>query len=76
MNYRISFALVLNILFVSTSYATQISIVNLDGANEGFNETTAAAPVGGNIGTTLGQQRLIVFHYAARIWESIIDSIS
>jgi len=76
MNYRISFALVLvlNILFVSTSYATQISIVNLDGANEGFNESTAAAPVGGNIGTTLGQQRLIVFQYAARIWESIIDS--
>lgn len=66
--------LVLHLLFVSTAYATQISIVNLDGANEGFNENTLAVPVGGNIGTTLGEQRLIVFQYAARIWESIIGS--
>jgi len=66
--------LMLHTLFATSADATQISIVNLDGANEGFNENTVAAPVGGNIGTTLGQQRLIVFQYAARIWESIIDS--
>jgi len=61
-------------LFVQPALATQISIVNLDGANEGFNDNTPAAPVGGNIGTTLGEQRLIVFQYAASIWESIISS--
>jgi hypothetical protein len=66
--------LLLHLLAVSSVWATQISIVNLDGINEGFNDNAAAAPVGGNIGTTLGEQRLIVFQYVARIWQSIIDS--
>ncbi|MDT8281917.1 MAG: hypothetical protein RQ982_03790 [Gammaproteobacteria bacterium] len=64
----------LHLLFVGNVCATQISIVNLDGVNEGFNDNTVATPVGGNIGTTLGEQRLIVFQYVARIWQSIIDS--
>src|SRR5262249_37091183 len=33
-----------------------ITIVNMDGPNEGFNDPTPAAPVGGNSGTTVGQQ--------------------
>jgi len=40
----------------------------------GFNDTTPATPVGGNAGTTLGQQRLNVFQRAADIWGSLIDS--
>lgn len=66
------FVLLLQVM--GSASATQISIVNLNAAGQGFNENTAAAPVGGNIGTTLGEQRLIVFQYAASIWESIIDS--
>jgi hypothetical protein len=54
--------------------ATQITIANSDGVNEGFNDPTPVAPVGDNPGTTLGQQRRNVFEYAARIWESIVDS--
>ncbi len=54
--------------------AANIVIVNTDGANEGFNDPTPAAPVGGNPGTTIGQQRLIAFQYAASIWGSILDS--
>jgi hypothetical protein len=54
--------------------AANIVIVNLDGANEGFNDPTPAAPLGGNPGTTIGQQRLIAFQYAASIWGSILDS--
>lgn len=54
--------------------AAQIIIVNIDGANEGFNDPTPAAPVGGNPGTTLGEQRQIAFQYAADIWGSILDS--
>lgn len=50
----------------------QIVIVNLDGPNEGFNDTTPAAPVGGNPGTTRGQQRLNVFERAANIWEGVL----
>jgi hypothetical protein len=49
-------------------------IVNVDGPNEGFNDPTPAAPVGGNAGTTLGQQRLIAFTHAAEIWGSTLDS--
>ena len=66
--------LLLIFLFAQPALATEITIVNLDGANEGFNDNTPAAPVGGNIGTTLGEQRLIVFQYVANIWESIISS--
>jgi hypothetical protein len=51
-----------------------VVIVNADGPGEGFNDPTPAAPVGGNPGTTLGQQRLIAFAYAADIWGGTLDS--
>src|SRR5689334_7026426 len=51
-----------------------ITIVNMDGPNEGFNDTTTVAPVGGNPGTTVGQQRLNVFDKAAQIWDAIVQS--
>ena len=41
--------------------AATIVIINGNAAGVGFNDPTAAAPVGGNAGTTLGQQRLIAF---------------
>lgn len=48
--------------------AATIVINNINAAGVGFNDTTPAAPVGGNSGTTLGQQRLNAFTYAANIW--------
>ena len=54
--------------------AAQITIVNTDGPNEGFNDPTAATPVGGNTGTTVGQQRLIAFERAAEIWGELLDT--
>jgi hypothetical protein len=54
--------------------AATIVIVNLDGPNEGFNDPTPVAPVGGNTGTTRGQQRLNAFQHAASIWGSNLDS--
>ena len=51
-----------------------IVIENGDAAGVGFNDTTAVAPVGGNSGTTLGQQRLIAFQAAANIWGATISS--
>lgn len=54
--------------------AATIVIVNIDGAGEGFNDPTPAAPVGGNPGTTVGQQRLNVFQYAADIWGGLLPS--
>ncbi len=49
-------------------------IVNTDGPGEGFNDPTPAAPVGGNTGTTVGQQRLNVFNKAGEIWDRILQS--
>ncbi len=54
--------------------AATIVIINIDGPNEGFNDPTVVAPVGGNAGTTRGQQRLIAFQHAASIWGSTLDS--
>jgi hypothetical protein len=54
--------------------AANIIIVNTDGPGEGFNDPTPAAPVGGNNGTTLGQQRLNAFQFAADVWGSILTS--
>ncbi|ACG74521.1 protease-associated PA domain protein [Anaeromyxobacter sp. K] len=54
--------------------AAQITIVNVNAPGVGFNDPTPAAPVGGNPGTTVGQQRLIAFQRAAEIWASSLDS--
>ena len=61
---------------VSTSAfaSATIVIINMDGPGEGFNDATPAAPVGGNPGTTVGQQRLLCFQQAASIWGSILTS--
>ena len=62
------------LLAADAAWATTIVIVNLDGAGEGFNDATPAAPIGGNPGTTVGQQRLNVFQHAANTWASILPS--
>jgi hypothetical protein len=54
--------------------AATIVIVNNNAPGVGFNDPTPAAPLGGNPGTTVGQQRLNAFQYAADIWGSILDS--
>ena len=54
--------------------AATITIINLDGAGEGFNDPTPAVPVGNNPATTIGAQRLYVFNYAAAIWGSLLPS--
>lgn len=59
---------------VSAAEAATFVLVNLDGPNEGFNDTTPVAPQGGNPGTTLGEQRLNVFKTAGVIWGAIQPS--
>ena len=58
----------------AVSAAATITIVNGDNPNEGFNDATPVSPVGGNPGTTVGQQRLFVFQRAAAIWGSLLKS--
>ncbi len=51
-----------------------LTIINMNAPGQGFNDPTPAAPVGGNAGTTVGEQRLIAFRYAAGIWGATLDS--
>lgn len=67
-------ALALMLAAVPAFCGATITIVNVDGPNEGFNDPTPAVPVGGNTGTTVGQQRLIAFQYAASLWGAKLDS--
>jgi hypothetical protein len=78
MRYRISNPILLPTLlvaaFVPSSLATTFNFVNLDTAGYGFNDATVVAPVGGNSGTTLGQQRINVVLEACRIWGTFLNS--
>ncbi len=67
-------ALLLLLALSSPALGTTITIINNDGLGEGFNDPTMVAPVAGNAGTTLGQQRQNVFQAAADAWEAIVDS--
>jgi PA domain-containing protein len=67
-------ASVLFLTLAGGSRAATITIVNVDGPGEGFNDPTPVAPVGGNPGTTIGAQRLYVFNHAAGIWGGILPS--
>jgi hypothetical protein len=58
----------------SAQAAATIVIKNLNAPGVGFNDPTPAAPVGGNTGTTLGQQRLIAFTHAANIWGATLTT--
>ncbi|MEA2164063.1 MAG: hypothetical protein QOK37_2190 [Thermoanaerobaculia bacterium] len=68
--------LAVSLFLVSTSALANAHLVirNTNAAGVGFNDPAPAAPVGGNSGTTIGQQRLIVFQRAADIWGSLIES--
>lgn len=59
---------------ISTAHAVSIQINNINAAGVGFNDPTPAAPIGGNPGVTLGEQRLFAFTYAANIWGATLNS--
>jgi hypothetical protein len=68
-------ALALLILPATPAFANAtMVIVNDNAPGVGFNDPTPVAPVGGNPGTTLGQQRLNAFQFAADVWGATLDS--
>jgi hypothetical protein len=74
-NRLLLLVLLLSLALSGSAFAgANIVIVNVNAPGVGFNDPTPAAPVGGNTGTTIGQQRLIAFQYAANIWGSTLDS--
>lgn len=65
---------VAGLLCLGSAQAATVVIINENAAGIGFNDPTPAAPVGGNPGTTLGQQRLFAFQHAANIWGATLQS--
>jgi hypothetical protein len=53
--------------------AGKIIVVNGNLPGVGFNDPTPAAPIGGNPGLTLGEQRMNVFLFAANIWTQVLN---
>lgn len=60
--------------FSAAAGAATIVVTSRDPAGVGFNDPTPVAPVGGNTGTTLGEQRMIVYQHVANLWGQAIQS--
>lgn len=59
----------------ANAFAGEIRIVNLDaGTAQGLDDATPVSPVGGNPGTTRGQQALNVFRFAGDLWGAVLKS--
>src|SRR5215510_10120896 len=66
-----------HLYFPEIAHTAVITVLNLDGPGEGFNDPSApdlASTIGGNNGATLGAQRLIAFQYAGNIWANRLSS--
>jgi len=62
-------------LFACTSlFGADIVIINGDDPGVGLNDPEPRAPIAGNNGTTLGEQRLNVIARAVEIWAANLDS--
>jgi len=63
------------LLTVSTAaWSADVVLVNLDPPGVGLNDPTPATPVGGNPGTTIGEQRVNVYNKATELWGAELDS--
>lgn len=67
-------AVVFGLVLSQQVNATDIKIVNSNGAGVGLRSNASVSPEGGNSATTLGQSYLNVFEAAANFWEKKIDS--
>jgi hypothetical protein len=67
-------ALALSCAAAASTQAATVIIINQNAPGVGFNDPTPVVPVGGNTGTTLGQQRLNAFQHAADIWGATLNS--
>lgn len=74
MRTLLASAVLTAIAAIGSAQAADIIPVVTDPVGFGYNETTPVAPVGGNPGTTRGEQRRIVAQYAASLWGSVLKS--
>ena len=73
MNKRI-LAIALALGLAGAAQAAEIRPLNADAPGVGLNDPTPAAPVGGNHGATIGEQRRIVYQFAADLWGAVLES--
>jgi len=71
---RLALFLIVPLPAAMPASAVTITVLNADGPGEGFNDPTPVAPLPGNSGTTLGQQRLNIFKLAALYWSTTLQS--
>jgi hypothetical protein len=57
-----------------TAQATTVQVNSMDAAGTGLKDTTSSAPIGGNPGATLGEQRRLVFEHALNLWATTLSS--
>jgi hypothetical protein len=67
-------SLVLAVVAVAPAHAADVFLINLDPPGFGLNDPTPATPVGGNPGTTVGEQRVNVYLKATQLWGATIQS--
>ena len=56
------------------AWSATMTLNNVDAPGVGFNDPTPVTPVGGNAGTTLGEQRLIAYRKALELWGKTLRS--
>jgi hypothetical protein len=67
-------AAALTLALCNTAAAIEVQLFNFDvGTGIGLDDPTPRAPVGGNPGKTLGEQRQIAYQYAADLWSAVLD---
>ncbi len=75
MNKRLMLTTALALaLYAGNVLAADVVPVILDDPGEGYYDATPAAPVGGNPGTSIGEQRRIVAKFAADLWGGVLQS--
>ncbi|MBB1473411.1 serine protease [Luteimonas sp. MC1782] len=65
---------VASVAAIGTAQAATIIPVNMNAAGVGLNDPTPAVPVGNNPGKTVGEQRQIVYQFAADLWGAVLES--
>jgi hypothetical protein len=60
-------------LAAGNARAVEVQLINLDaGSGTGLDDPAPRAPQGGNPGVTLGEQRRIVYQFAADLWSAVL----
>lgn len=60
--------------FTGGPNSATITPINVNAPNVGLNDPTPAAPIGGNPGQSIGEQRRLAYQFAADLWGAVLTS--